>query len=42
MTLELGFLMLLYGMGCIFIAAIIIWYVINKFVVKKDDDNEME
>ena len=42
MTLEFGFLMLLFGLGCILIAALIIWYVINEYVLKKDDDDEME
>jgi|TARA_R100001126_G_C4854695_1_gene163911 hypothetical protein len=41
-TPEFGFLMLLFGMNCILIGALIVWYVINKYVVKKDDDNEME
>ncbi len=42
MTLEFGFMMLLFGMSCILIGALIVWYVINKYVVKKDDDDEME
>tara|TARA_R100001460_G_scaffold89907_1_gene131461 strand:- start:385 stop:510 length:126 start_codon:yes stop_codon:yes gene_type:complete len=41
MTVEFGFAMLIFGMTCIFIGALIVWYVINEYVLKKDDD-EME
>tara|TARA_Y100001937_G_scaffold28486_1_gene41113 strand:+ start:263 stop:391 length:129 start_codon:yes stop_codon:yes gene_type:complete len=42
MTVEFGFSMLIFGMTCILIGALIVWYVINEYVLKKDDDDEME
>ena len=42
MTVEFGFSMLIFGMTCILIGAVIVWYVINEYVLKKDDDDEME
>jgi heme/copper-type cytochrome/quinol oxidase subunit 3 len=41
MTLEFGFLMFLYGMTCIFIGALAVYYVINK-VQKTPEQIEQE
>jgi len=41
MTLEFGFLMFLYGMTCIFIGALAVYYVINK-VHKTPEQIEQE
>ena len=38
MTFEFGIGMLAVGMIAIFIGAIIAWYVINNFVLKKDKE----
>jgi heme/copper-type cytochrome/quinol oxidase subunit 3 len=41
MTLEFGFLMFLYGMVCIFIGAMAVYYVINK-IQKTPEQMEQE
>ena len=41
MTPEFGFLMFLYGMGCIFIGALAVYYVINK-IQKTPEELERE
>ena len=42
MTLEFGFLMFLYGITCILIGALAVYYVINKYVVKTPEQIEQE
>ena len=37
MTFEFGIGMLVVGMIAIFIGAIVAWYIINNFVIKKKD-----
>ena len=41
MTLEFGFLMFLYGMTCILIGALVVYYVINK-IKKTQEQIEQE
>ena len=41
MTLEFGFLMFLYGMTCVFIGALAVYYVINK-IQKTPEQIEQE
>ena len=42
MTAEFGWLMFLYGIICIFIGALAVYYVINKYVVKTPEQIEQE